>query len=79
MNTDILAFGVPGGWEFMIILIILPVTCILPAVVFWKICAKAGFPSVLGLLMFVPIANIVLPLYIAFAEWPALRAKDQSM
>jgi len=40
---------------------------------FWKICAKAGFPGALSLLMLVPIANIILPFYIAFADWPALR------
>jgi hypothetical protein len=78
MSTAILATFVPGFWEIMVILIILPVTCILPAVVFWKICSKAGFPGVLGLLMFVPIANIVLPLYIAFAEWPALKDRGKS-
>jgi len=79
MNTDILAFGgLPGFWEMIVILLIFPFACILPAVVFWKICAKAGFPGVLGLLMFVPVANVILPLYIAFAEWPALRDKGQS-
>jgi len=79
MNPDILALGgFPGFWEMMIILIIFPVTCILPAVAFWKICSKAGFPGALGLLMFVPIANIVLPFYIAFAEWPALSDRGTS-
>lgn len=39
---------------------------------FWKICAKAGFPGALSLLMLVPIANVILPFYIAFAQWPAL-------
>jgi len=80
MNTDVLALGaLPGFWEMMIILIILPFACILPAVAFWKICSKAGFPGVLGLLMFVPVANVVLPLYIAFVEWPALRGNGQSV
>jgi len=45
---------------------------------FWKICAKAGFPGALSLLMLVPIANIILPFYIAFADWPALRQAQPS-
>jgi hypothetical protein len=43
---------------------------ILMAVVYCKICSKAGYNWALGLLMFVPIANIVLPLILAFSEWP---------
>lgn len=27
----------------------------------------------MSLLMLVPIANVILPFYIAFAEWPVLR------
>jgi hypothetical protein len=42
-------------------------------VVWWKICKKAGFSGWLGLLMIVPIANIVLPLVIAFMDWPVLK------
>lgn len=35
-----------------------------------KICAKAGYRWFLGLLMLVPIANIALGFYVAFAKWP---------
>ena len=42
---------------------------------FWKICAKAGFSGALSLLMLVPIANVILPFYLAFAQWPALEKK----
>ena len=73
MNTDILAIIVPGIWEIIVIFFIALPLYILPVVVFWKICSRLGFPGVLGLLMLAPIANIVLPLYIAFAEWPVLR------
>jgi len=47
---------------------------LLTIIPFWKICSKAGFSGALSLLMLVPIANIILPFYIAFADWPALRA-----
>lgn len=40
---------------------------------FWRIFAKAGFPGVLGLLMLVPVVNVGAVVYLAFAEWPALR------
>ncbi len=46
---------------------------VLTVIPFWKICAKAGFPAPLSLLMLVPVANVILPFYIAFAKWPALR------
>ena len=78
MSMDIMAFGLPGAAEWLVIMLIFPITMILPAIVFWRICSKAGFSGALGLLMLVPIANIILPLYIAFAQWPALRGDSQS-
>lgn len=43
---------------------------------FWRIFAKAGFPGVLGLLMLVPVVNVGAVVYLAFAEWPALRKPE---
>ncbi len=63
----------PGMYELIVIAGIFPVMILLTVLPFWKICTKAGFPGPLALLMVVPFANIVLPFYIAFAEWPALR------
>jgi len=63
----------PGFYEMLVIAGIFPVVILLNVLPFWKICTKAGFPGALSLLMLVPIANIVLPFYIAFAEWPAHR------
>jgi uncharacterized membrane protein YqjE len=48
----------------------------LVVVPFWVICRKAGFAGPLALLMLVPIANVILPFYLAFARWPALQARD---
>ena len=53
-------------------LVAIPLTLILVVLPFWKICSKAGFPGALSLLMLVPVANVVLPFYLAFAKWPAL-------
>ena len=71
-----MSFPVVGGTEIIVILLItlfvsvgVSILTVLP---FWKICSRAGFPGALSLLMLVPVANIVLPFYIAFAKWPAL-------
>jgi hypothetical protein len=74
---NILAFGIPGGYEIWLILFASSFG-IIPAIPFWNICSKAGYPAPLGLLMLVPMANIVLPLYLAFSEWPALGNKVSS-
>ena len=78
MVTNIMAYVTPGPMEIIVIFFILTFASILPMIVFWKICSKAGFPGVLSLLMIVPIGNIILPLYLAFAKWPALKNDNQS-
>ena len=35
-----------------------------------RICGKAGFPMWLGILAIVPVANVVLAFFLAFAKWP---------
>ncbi len=64
----------PGAPELLIVSIM----SIIPVVAFWKICAKAGFPGALGILIIVPFANILLVLYLAFADWPALKQSGPS-
>ena len=71
---DILGFTWPGLAEILVIIVALAFSAILPVIAFWKICSKAGFSGALGLLMIVPIANVILPLYVAFSEWPALAS-----
>ena len=63
-------FGLP---EIFIILLMIVVASALPVIAFWKICSKAGFPPALSLLMIVPVANIVLPLYVGFTDWPVFK------
>lgn len=58
----------------IIIVIILVVVSIIP---FWRIFAKAGFPGALSLLMLVPLVNIAMIFFLAFAEWPALKHTKQ--
>jgi len=40
---------------------------------FCKIFSKAGYHWAFGLLMLVPIANLVMILYLGFSDWPVLK------
>lgn len=44
---------------------------------YWKIFSKAGFSGWLSFTQIIPILNIVVLFYLAFAEWPALRELDR--
>ena len=61
--------GVP---EILIILFILSFNGLLFVLPFWRIFSKAGFPGTLSLLMLLPIVNVIMLFYLAFAEWPSL-------
>lgn len=69
--------------EFMVFLpilmflFILPITIVLVVLPFWFICKKAGFHPALSLLMLVPMGNIILPFVLAFADWPAMRERQE--
>ena len=54
----------PGAMIVFAILVIVPV---------WRICTKAGFSGWLALLSVVPIANLLLLYFLAFAQWPIER------
>lgn len=43
---------------------------IIGIIIWWKIFSKAGYSGALGLLMFVPIANFIVLLVLAFGTWP---------
>jgi hypothetical protein len=61
----------PGGPATSIALIaIFTVTLIVLAIAFYKLYQKAGFSGAIGLLMIVPVVNLGVALYLAFAEWP---------
>lgn len=47
------------------------------ALIFCKIFSKAGYSWALGLLILVPIANIIMAFYLAFADWPVQRQLRQ--
>lgn len=46
---------------------------LLTAVAWWRILSKTGYPGPIGLLMWVPLLNVVLLFWLAFSEWPIER------
>lgn len=50
--------------------VILPVIGLVILVPLWKIVSRLGYPGLVSLLFFVPLANIVFLYYLAFADWP---------
>ena len=62
-----------AGIFMIFVMLFALVIAVIQIVAFCKIFSKAGFSWALGLLMLVPIANIIITLYLAFAEWPIER------
>jgi len=58
-----------GG--FLLVLILAFVA--LGILIWWKIFSKTGMSGWMGLLMFVPLANIIMLFVLAFSEWPVER------
>jgi hypothetical protein len=66
-QPEIAAFGIVFMFVFLVIGLLMT---ILMAWVYCRIFSKAGYCWALGLLMFVPIANIIMPFVLAFGDWP---------
>src|SRR5256712_2062523 len=65
------------GAFLIVYLVIMLAIVIFSIIVWWKIFSKAGYSGALGLLMFVPIANLVVLCVLAFGEWPIYRELNQ--
>ncbi|MAL99814.1 hypothetical protein [Hydrocarboniclastica marina] len=52
------------------------ITGIILVVPFWKICKKAGYPAPLSLLVLIPLVNLGLFYFLAFADWPVFRSQE---
>jgi hypothetical protein len=64
LSVIILAFF--AAFVVMVILAIKLLICC-------KIFSKAGYSWALGLLMLIPIVNIIMAFFLAFADWPVRR------
>ena len=76
MNSDVWAQHCPQVepvfailFAFLIAFIVLVILAI-KLLICCKIFAKAGYGWALGLLMLIPIVNIIMAFYLAFADWP---------
>jgi uncharacterized membrane protein len=65
-------FGI-GIPELIIIAIIAFISIVIVILPYWKIYSKAGFSGWLSITMIIPILNIVMLFYLAFANWPVLK------
>ena len=59
-----------GFTEALIVLAVIMALTVWPGC---RIRRKAGYPAILGLVFFLPLLNVALWLYLAFAEWPLER------
>ncbi|MEA3407349.1 MAG: hypothetical protein U9R48_04625 [Chloroflexota bacterium] len=59
-----------GAVEALIVTVVGLLGFILGIVIWWRIFSKAGYSGLLGLLMFVPLVNVIVLLYFAFGTWP---------
>jgi hypothetical protein len=66
--------GLPFGFGLVECLLLLIMSGVL-VIPFWRIFAKAGYPGALALLMMIPLVNLVLLYFLAFADWPSLRGR----
>jgi len=64
---------VMGGVLMILVLLVVLFLTALQIFVFCKIFSKAGYSWALGLLILVPLGNVIIPVYLACADWPALR------
>jgi ABC-type spermidine/putrescine transport system permease subunit II len=62
-----------GPWGGIVALALLVVTYIVLAIAFWQFLKKAGLTPMVALLMLVPVVNLGVALWAAFAEWPVNR------
>ena len=49
------------------------VAIIFAVVIYWRIFSKAGYSGALGILMLIPIINIVMLCILAFGQWPIYK------
>src|SRR5437667_9482530 len=49
------------------------VAIIFAAVIYWRIFSKAGYSGALGILMLIPIVNIVMLCIVASGQWPIYK------
>ena len=59
-----------GHWLWMLVIAVLVV---IPA---WRICKRIGYPGWMGVLILIPLANLIFLYFIAFSNWPIDNRAD---
>jgi hypothetical protein len=62
-----------GLTEILLILVVILIFAAIVLFPYWRIFGKAGFPPALSLLMVIPLVNVIMLYFLAFAEWPSLK------
>lgn len=62
--------GSLGIAEVFVLLIVFLVGALILVTPAWRICTRVGYPGGLGVLILVPVLNLALLYFIAFATWP---------
>lgn len=74
---SVLSFSrMPGPAEAILILFITFIVLIITVIKVFSFCrifSKAGYSWAFGLLMLLPLAEIVIPLVLALIEWPVCK------
>jgi hypothetical protein len=60
--------SISGSAELVII-----VVAVLCVWAYWRIFTKAGYPGAMGILMVIPLLNVIMLFFLAFSEWPVLK------
>jgi hypothetical protein len=57
----------------MFMLFTVLIVAVIKVLIFCKIFSKAGYSWALGLLILLPIVNIIMAFFLAFADWPVQK------
>lgn len=57
-----------GHWLWMLVV---AVVVVIPV---WRICRRTGYPGWLGILILIPVANLLFLYFLAFADWPTNKS-----
>jgi hypothetical protein len=64
-------------FTLIVLFVILAAIIILTAVIWCRLFSRAGHHWATGLLMLVPVANVIMPFVLAFGEWPIEKELQQ--
>ena len=74
-------FGVgPGPLEVLVIFFVAFVVLVFTVIKVFSFCrifSKAGYSWAFGLLMLVPMSELIIPLVLAFLDWPVCKEQRE--